>query len=353
MKIPPYLAGPLKSALGVGQQTLYQRLLDMRVTGRAYIPQNRQTIVASNHSSHLDMGLVKMALGPYGSQIVGLAAKDYFFEGNKYLVAYFDQLTNLKPLDRKAGFRASFEQARAVVEEGNVVLLFPEGTRSPDGSLQPFKPLVGKLALETGVDLLPMWLGNTTTVLPKGAIIPRGRRLNVHIGPPLQIADLRRLTAGMRASEAARIVTRLLQRAVEELREGRVLDISTLRSADELDAAPPPPTIDEVMAELGRRYDPARIERPITWYFSLGPEGGPRWTVAVDAERCDIRSGRPSGGAADCVVKTSEEMLTKMVRNAYIPDPSEFISGVIKTNDIPLLIELARVFNLSEPESMG
>lgn len=350
VEIPAMLAGPLKNALGMGQHAFYHRLLDMKVTGSAYIPQNRPVIVVSNHSSHLDMGLVKMALGPYGSRIVALAAKDYFFEGNKYLVAYFEQLTNLEPLDRKAGFRASFEQARRVVEEGNVVLIFPEGTRSPDGSLQPFKPLVGKLALETGVDLLPMWLGNTTTVLPKGAIVPRGRKLTVNIGPPFEIADMRRLTQGMRASEAARVITRLLQQAVEALRDGSMVDLSQV-SAEQAaeDVAPQPPKIDDVFAELGRRYDPARVERPITWYFSLGPEGGPRWTVSVRADGCEIKPGRPTGGAADCVVKTSEELLTKMVRQGYIPDPAEFISGIIKTNDIPLLIELARVFNLSEP----
>lgn len=354
VEIPPYLAGPLKAALGAGQEALYHRILDMRVTGTAYIPQNRQTIVVSNHSSHLDMGLVKMALGPYGSRIVALAAKDYFFEGNKYLVAYFEQLTNLQPLDRKAGFRASFEQAKKVVDEGNVVLLFPEGTRSSDGALQPFKPLVGKLALETGIDLLPIWLGNTTTVLPKGAFIPRGRRLTVSIGPPLQIGDLRRLTEGMRSSEAARVVTSLLQQAVEALRDGKVLDISTLKSAEEAEQAQPqPPRIEDVMKDLERRYDPARVERPISWYFSLGAEGGSRWTVTVTQTSCEVRAGRPAGGNADCVVKTSEDMMIRMIRQGYVPEPAEFFSGAIKTNDIPLLIELARVFNLSEPAELG
>jgi len=353
VEIPTVLVEPLKTVLAAGQHAFYHRLLDMHVTGTAYIPQNRPTIVVSNHSSHLDMGLVKMALGPYGQRIVALAAKDYFFEGNKYLVAYFEQLTNLEPLDRKSGFRASFEAAKRVVEQGHVVLIFPEGTRSPDGSLQPFKPLIGKLALETGVDILPLWLGNTTSVLPKGAVIPRGRKLTVNIGPPLCIEDLRRLTVGLRSAEAARRVSQLAQRAVEALRDGGVVDTSGIEPADLDDRPPAPPSIDDVFAELQRRYDPARVEQPITWYFSLGPEGGPRWTVAVSKERCEIRPGRPSGGAADCVVKTSEEMFTRMVKHAYIPEPGEFISGVIKTNEIPLLIELARVFNLSDPGGAG
>lgn len=350
-EIPEPLVGPLKAALSLAQRTLYHQVLDMRVTGSAYIPQNRPVIVVSNHASHLDMGLVKMALGPYGQRVVALAAKDYFFEGNKWLVAYFDQLTNLKPLDRKAGFRASFEQARQVVEEGNVVLLFPEGTRSPDGSLQPFKPLVGKLALETGVDLLPLWLGNTHTVLPKGALLPRGRKVSVAIGPPLCIEDLRRLTAGKRHAEAARVVSRLAQQAVEALRDGKVLDLQSLSPEQAAeDARPAPPKIEDVVNDLVHRFDPARVEQPVTWYFSLGGEGGPRWTISVRPEGCEVKPGRPAG-SADCVVKTSEDLFTRMVRQAYVPEPAEFFSGAIKTNEIPLLIEFARVFNLSDPGS--
>ena len=86
----------------------------------------------------------------------------------------------------------------------------------------------------------------------------------------------------------------------------------------------------------------------MTWYFSLGESDGPRWTVAVDKDRCLVKPGRPEGGRADCVVKTSPATFARIVRDAYIPTPDEFISGAIKTNDIPLLIELSRVFDLSD-----
>ena len=56
------------------------------------------------------MGLVKYALGKYGRKLVALAAKDYFFEGNPWVVAYFEQMTNLEPLDRQRGYRASLRQ---------------------------------------------------------------------------------------------------------------------------------------------------------------------------------------------------------------------------------------------------
>ena len=129
MKIPAPLASAMKRGMGMLQQTLNGAILNTRVTGQANIPANRSTIVVSNHTSHLDMGLVKHALGAYGQDMTALAAKDYFFEGNRWKVAYFEYLTNVTPLDRKAGFRTSLRQAVDVVNQGRVVLIFPEGTR--------------------------------------------------------------------------------------------------------------------------------------------------------------------------------------------------------------------------------
>jgi long-chain acyl-CoA synthetase len=353
VRIPDVVAQPLKGALGFGQRSLYTRALHTSVEGSAFIPQNRQTIVVSNHCSHLDMGLVKTALGPYGRKLVALAAKDYFFEGNRWIVAYFEQLTNLQPIDRKAGFRASFEQARKVVEDGHVVLIFPEGTRRTDGSLGDFRPMIGKLALETGVDILPLYLDGTFRVLPKGAVLPRGRSVTVRIGAPLPMDRMRALTAHMKPADAARAVTELARSAVEHLHRGAVLDPAGIHTLDETPAAPAEPRIEEVFADLERRFDPARVEKPITWYFSLGGEDGTRWTVQIDPTTCQVRPGRPEGGKADCVVKTSSATFTRIVREAYVPSPDEFISGAIKTNDIPLLVELSRVFNLSEGVEMG
>ena len=131
------------------------------------------------------MGLVKHALGPYGKDIAALAAKDYFFEGNKWKVAWFRHLTNVEPLDRRSGFRTSMKQAKEVIDSGRVVLIFPEGTRQTSGQLAEFKPMVGILSLETGVDILPMWIDGAYEAMPKGALVPRKRGIEVRIGPPL------------------------------------------------------------------------------------------------------------------------------------------------------------------------
>src|SRR5213075_574291 len=98
-------------------------------TGRSYIPPAENFIVAANHSSHLDMGLVKMALGDWGSRLVALAAKDYFFE-DPVRRAYFENFTNLVPMDRHGSLRESLRLASREIEKGNILLIFPEGTRA-------------------------------------------------------------------------------------------------------------------------------------------------------------------------------------------------------------------------------
>ncbi|MFT4979044.1 MAG: long-chain acyl-CoA synthetase, partial [Myxococcota bacterium] len=355
--IPYPVAVVARAALSSAQMGFFERGLSVKVTGRSNIPANRPTIVISNHTSHLDMGLVKYALGTYGQKIVGLAAQDYFFEGNRWWVAYFDQLTNLRPIDRKRGFRASFEQARQVVDEGNVVLVFPEGTRQTDGALGQFKTLIGKLSLETDVDILPLHIDGAYKILPKGAALPRGRELSVRIGPPLSNARLRSLTEGMRSTDAARVVAAISREAVSRLSERSVLDldhddvsyiIDEIKLRREGRAPVKKDPIEEAFESLPERYATERIDRPLSWYFSLGGKTGPRWTVIVDKEGCQVLPGRPPNGGADCVVKTSPEIMTRIIMKAYTPDPAEFFSGAIKTNEIPLLIEFSRVFNLAE-----
>ena len=348
--VPAPIATALKEGMGVLQRTLNGAILNTTVSGRANIPANRTTLVVSNHTSHLDMGLVKHALGAYGRNMTALAASDYFFEGNPWKVAYFEHLTNVTAIDRRSGFRTSLRQATEVVKQGRVVLIFPEGTRQTSGQLADFKPLVGKVALDANVDILPIYIEGAYTVLPKGSVLPKGRNIHVRIGPMLSIDRLRSMTDGETAANAARTVARLTHAAVDALSRGDVLDLESTGSEAALAAAEPPEQTPQervvsALSGLTHRFDADRVERPVSWYFSLGDV---KHTVSVSEEACTVEPGRPREGAADCVVKSAPEMVTRIICDGYIPTPSEFMSGAIKTNDIPLLIEFTRVFNLSE-----
>lgn len=345
----PMLPEPLqeqgKKIIGKFQDFFYGEMMRSKISGRAFIPHNRNTIVAANHGSHLDMGFARHALGGYGEDIVTLAAQDYFFEKGTLQRAFFENLTNLKAIDRKSGLRASERQAGEILTQGKTMLIFPEGTRSTDGQVHEFKPLLGHLAMTYGVDILPLYLGGTRDAMPKGSKLPTKRDLFARIGPPITVKDMRRLTAGLSPADAAREVAKLAHRAVAALKEGDIVDVSRLESLVEKEAPKQHPLV-TLFAELETKFDSAAVEKPVSFYFTLGDDANAKWTVVVTKDKCEVRPGKPAGGTADCVLKTSADIFTKIVREAYTPGPAEFISGAIKSNDVSLLMTFQKVFRL-------
>jgi long-chain acyl-CoA synthetase len=289
---------------------------------------------------------VKYALGGYGDGIVSLAAQDYFFEGNKWRRAYFENLTNLAPFDRKGGLRTALRQAGDILDAGKTVLLFPEGTRSPDGAVHEFKPIIGYLALTHGVDILPVYLGGTYEALPKGRSVPIKREITARIGKPLEVSQLRRLTEGMKPSLASRKVAELAHLAVCALRDGTVLDLEQLANVDAMPASKEHPLV-TLFRELERKYVSGSVPQPITYYFTLGTETEAKWTLRIGPEGCEAHLGKPTGAQADCVLKTTPEIFTKIVREAYTPSPMEFMTGLVKSNDIGLLQTFQKAFDLA------
>jgi long-chain acyl-CoA synthetase len=354
--VPDFIRDPAKAALTVGQLSFYDRFMRVKVSGKANIPHNRPTLVVANHASHLDMGLAKYALGSYGQDIVALAATDYFFK-NKWMRVYFENFTNMAALDRRSGLRKALEQAGEHLSSGKTVLLFPEGTRTPDGQMREFMPLIGHLSLNYQIDILPLYLGGTFKALPKGAKvpIPRRREVEVRIGPPLTVAQFEQRTAGMKRADAYREVAKLAHRAVATLRDGGQLDLeheaAELEKAKQagktaLPPAKPKSAMTALFEHLQGRFVPGSVAKPTSFYFSLGEAADGKWTLALSSEAAVFEQGRPPSGTADCVLKTSLEIFEKIVRESYTPSVSEFMSGKVKSNDIALLQVFQRAFAL-------
>ena len=80
----------------------------------------------------------------------------------------------------------------SVLRRGMNLLIFPEGTRSRDGAMSEFKPTAGYLALQCGVDTLPLYIRGTHEALPPGQLVPRSAELEVVIGQPIPVEELRR-----------------------------------------------------------------------------------------------------------------------------------------------------------------
>lgn len=346
IKIPEPIRDVVKSLLGRGQMALYEKALETKVTGRAYIPHNRNVIVVANHTSHLDMGLVKYALDTYGKDIVTLAAQDYFFD-DKWKKAYFENFTNLAALDRKASLSKSLKQAGEFLEQGKTVLIFPEGTRSDDGQIHEFKRAFAHLALSYDVDVLPLYLKGTHDALPKGGALPKKRDVQALIGPVLEVSELRRLTEGLKFADQVRRLAELGQRAVESLRDGSVLDLRRMRPEQVIELEKREHPLVVLFRDLGTKFQKGAVEQPTSFYFTLGNEAEAKWSLVVTPDECNIVMGKPAGGTADCVLKTNQDIFTRIVREAYIPSVEEFMAGTVKSNDVSLLGTFQRAFNLS------
>jgi long-chain acyl-CoA synthetase len=183
--------------------TAFDTWLKPRIMGAGNIPANRNVLVVANHSSHVDFGLVSYALGAMGRDLTVLAAKDYFFNtGLRRFIA--TNFTRLIPFDRERAQIESLDEALAELIAGHNVLMFPEGTRSPDGALHEFKSGAGYVALHSGCDVLPIHISGTHEVLGKGSLIPHRAPVVVRIGSPIANTELRALAEDSEGAGAYR-----------------------------------------------------------------------------------------------------------------------------------------------------
>ncbi|MBX7115064.1 MAG: AMP-binding protein [Myxococcaceae bacterium] len=232
LEIPEPLVKLGRGLLEAGQKALYGGVFDVKTSGKSFIPHNRNFMVIANHTSHLDMGLIKVVLGEQGERLVSIAARDYFFNTPMKRV-YFENFTNLIPMDRQGSLRESLRLAGEALNQGYNLLIFPEGGRSPDGTLQEFYPTLGFLALTHNVDILPLYIEGAHEVLPKGGYWPKGKKLEVRIGPVLPVGMMKARTESMSRSDSYRHATRIAEEAIRSLRDGRVYSPSGLVVPDE------------------------------------------------------------------------------------------------------------------------
>ena len=199
-------------------EAAFEHVLRPRIMGRGNVAANRNLLVVANHASHVDFGLVSYALGVMGRELVVLAAKDYFFNNPiRRLIA--TNLTTLIPFDRERAQLESLDQAMSELAAGRSVLMFPEGTRSPDGTIREFKSGVGYLALNSGCDVLPIRIDGTHTVLGKGSLLPRRAPVELRIGAVITNSELRARVQDIEGAGAYRKIADFLRATVIGLAE--------------------------------------------------------------------------------------------------------------------------------------
>jgi 1-acyl-sn-glycerol-3-phosphate acyltransferase len=148
-----------------------------RVVGA--VPPNGGFIVAANHASYLDIPLLGCGMR---RRARFLGRSDLFpVPGLKAICQWLGWIPlRIGRLDREA-----FGKAVALIKQGKVVVIFPEGSRSQDGQLQSPKPGIGMIVAQTGCAVIPAYLKGTFDVLPPGIMWPRFRPVTVFYGEPL------------------------------------------------------------------------------------------------------------------------------------------------------------------------
>lgn len=186
------LLGPLLSLLG-----------RPKVEGLEYVPTSGPAILASNHLAVMDSFFLPLVVR---RRITFLAKSEYFTgTGLKgWFSRWFFTAVGQVPIDRADAdaAQAALNTAEQVLAHGKLLGMYPEGTRSPDGRLYKGKTGLGRLALHTGVPVIPVAMVGTNVVNPPGTTMLRFGRVTVRFGKPMDFSRFEGM-AGNRFIERA------------------------------------------------------------------------------------------------------------------------------------------------------
>jgi 1-acyl-sn-glycerol-3-phosphate acyltransferase len=160
-----------------------------KVEGLEYVPGTGPAILASNHLAVADSFYLPLVVR---RRITFLAKAEYFTgKGIKgRLLAWFYTVAGQVPIDRTNAdaAQAALDTAERLLKDGKLLGMYPEGTRSPDGRLYKGKSGLARLALETGVPVIPVAMVGTDVVNPPGSKMWRFGRVEVRFGKPMDFS---------------------------------------------------------------------------------------------------------------------------------------------------------------------
>jgi len=155
-----------------------------KVTGIENIPKNKGVILAANHSSYLDHFVIGCSvLSKANRMIFFLSKKEHF---DTFFQRQWHKFLKAIPIDRSAGGKEALAEAVKYLKKNNIIMIYPEGTRTLTGRLNRAKTGVIRLALQAKVPVVPIGVTNTFRMLPKGKTIPQwGIKADVNLGTPI------------------------------------------------------------------------------------------------------------------------------------------------------------------------
>ncbi|MFC5722885.1 lysophospholipid acyltransferase family protein [Streptomyces gamaensis] len=193
-----------------------------RVEGREYVPDTGAAIIAGNHLSFSDHFLMPVMVK---RQISFLAKQEYFTKPGltgRLTAAFFRGIRAI-PVDRsgKEAAQAAVDTALGILDKGELLGIYPEGTRSHDGRLYKGKVGVASMALKSGAPVVPCAMIGTFEAQPAGRLLPRLVPITIRFGKPLDFSRYQ----GLEDERAVlRAVTDEIMYAILKLSEQEYVD---------------------------------------------------------------------------------------------------------------------------------
>ncbi len=190
-RYPDMTVYALRSGFQIVLRAFLRSYFRLNVRGREHLPAESFVMVC-NHSSHLD-ALCLLSSLPLRRvhRAFPVAAADYFFSSLPRTVISVIFVNGL-PFDRESKGGESLEVCRQLLARpgGNILILFPEGTRGASGTIGRFRSGIGRLVAGTGTPVVPCHLSGAREAFPKGALLPRPRALRLRIGRARTFPDV-------------------------------------------------------------------------------------------------------------------------------------------------------------------
>lgn len=165
---------------------LWMIYLRFRTSGSNRYPAEGAALICSNHQSHLDPILVANSSTRY----VSFVARESLFK-NRFF-GWLISALGAFPINRDAGL-SGIKTTLKKLKQGDLVLIFPEGTRTPNGEIQPFKPGFCAIARRSKVPIVPVAIDGAYDAWPKSKKIPSPSKVRLLVGEPISIEEIEQL----------------------------------------------------------------------------------------------------------------------------------------------------------------
>lgn len=163
--------------IAIGISRLY---LPGRVIGRENLPATGPYLLAPVHRSYVDWLIVARVTGRRRLRFI---AKSELWKSR--LVGRVLEFLGVFPVNRSGADREALDRCRKVLAGGEPLVMFPEGTRRSGPAVTDLREGVAYLAVRAGVPVVPVGIGGSERVMPRGSAIPKPRRVDVVIGSPV------------------------------------------------------------------------------------------------------------------------------------------------------------------------